>query len=152
MTKTEDNRIRRLYTMDNLPVLRSIDSETADLIYLDPLFNSGKQWKNPFGEGTRAAPLQDTWELPDTPADKEEALPMTSDTNFSLAAGAFTRDMSRVLRMARRLDAGTVYTKEYLADEMVSPFFWDSGRERRLEMLANYTRGKNIVINIGRVK
>ena len=46
MTKPEDNRIRRLYTMDNLSVLRSIDSETADLIYLDPPFNSGKQWKN----------------------------------------------------------------------------------------------------------
>ena len=30
MTKTEDNRIRRLYTMDNLPVLRCIDSETAE--------------------------------------------------------------------------------------------------------------------------
>ena len=42
MTKTEYNRIRQLYTLDNLPVLRCIDSKTADLIYLDPPFNSGK--------------------------------------------------------------------------------------------------------------
>ena len=46
MAKTEGDRIRRLYTMDNLPVLRSIDSETVDLIYLDLPFNSGKQRKN----------------------------------------------------------------------------------------------------------
>ena len=151
MTKTEDNRIRRLYTRDNLPVLWSIDSETVDLIYLNPPFNSGKQWRNPFVEGTKAAPLQDTWELPDTSADKEEALPMTSDTNFSLAAGAFTRDMSRAIRMARRLDTRTVYTNEYLASEIAYLFFWDSGRKKGLEILANYTRVKN-VINIGRVE
>ena len=43
---------------------------------------------------------------------------------------------------------------EYFAGEIASPF-WGAkksgiGRERGLETLANYTRVKNVVINIGR--
>ena len=38
----KDSFIRRIYTGDNLPILRGMDSETADLIYLDLPFNSGK--------------------------------------------------------------------------------------------------------------
>ena len=62
--------------MDNLPVLRSINSETVDLIYLDPPFNSGKQWENPIGEGKSLAlaSFKDTWELSDTHADEEYEL------------------------------------------------------------------------------
>ena len=76
MTQTKDNSIRRLYTMDNLPVLRSIDSETVDLIYLDSPFNSGKQWENPIGEGNKRAlaSFKDTWTLSDTHADEETLL------------------------------------------------------------------------------
>ena len=56
MTKAGDNRIRRLYTMDNLPVLRCIDSETTDLIYFDLPFNPGKQWENPAGKRNKRVP------------------------------------------------------------------------------------------------
>ena len=77
MTQAENNQIRLLYTMDNLPVLRSIDSD---------------------------------------------------------------------------LSAETVYN-EHFAGEMASPFGRVKkigiGRERGLETLANYTRVKNVVINIG---
>ena len=73
---TKKSSIRRLYTRDNLPVLRSMDSATVDLIYLDPPFNSGKQWENPIGEGDKKAlaSFKDTWELSDTHADEEYAL------------------------------------------------------------------------------
>ena len=33
---------RAFFTRDNLHVLRRIDDETIDLIYLDPPFNTGK--------------------------------------------------------------------------------------------------------------
>ena len=64
---------RAIYTGDNLPFLRSMDSETADLIYLDPPFNSGKQWANPVqAAGRRAmAEFKDTWDLSDIHADHE---------------------------------------------------------------------------------
>ena len=42
MTKTEDDRIRRLYTMGYLPVLRSINSQTVGLICFDPLSTPGE--------------------------------------------------------------------------------------------------------------
>ena len=78
MTKAKE-MIRRLYTHDNLPVLRSLDSESVDLIYLDPPFNSGKQWAKPIGEGDRraVASFKDTWELSDTHADEEYALSLS---------------------------------------------------------------------------
>ena len=40
-----------IYTLDNLRVLRGLNSECIDLIYLDPPFNTGKQWHNPIGAG-----------------------------------------------------------------------------------------------------
>lgn len=35
---------RTLFIADNLDVLRGMNSGTIDLIYLDPPFNSGKEW------------------------------------------------------------------------------------------------------------
>ena len=59
-----------------MPILRGMDSETADLIYLDPPFNSGKQWENPVEAGGRKAlaSFKDTWELSDSHPDEEYAL------------------------------------------------------------------------------
>ena len=52
------------------------------------------------------------------------------------------------------LDADTMYINEYFTGEMTSPFGGvkksGTGRERGLETLANYTRVKNVVINIGK--
>ena len=38
---------RTLFITDNLDIMRGMDSETIDLIYLDPPFNSKKQYKAP---------------------------------------------------------------------------------------------------------
>ena len=72
----KSSSIRCIYTGDNLPVLRSMDSATVDLIYLDPPFNSGKQWENPVNAGGKRAmaSFKDTWELSDTHADEEYSL------------------------------------------------------------------------------
>ncbi|MCH9705613.1 MAG: aldehyde dehydrogenase family protein [Proteobacteria bacterium] len=84
--------------------------------------------------------------------DEEEALAIANGTEFGLAAGVFTRDIDRALRLAQRLDAGTVYVNEYFIGEMASPFGGVKksgiGRERGLETLANYTRVKNVVIRV----
>ena len=131
MAQTDDNWIRRLYTMDNLPVLRSIDSETVDLIYLDPPFNSGKQWKNPIGEGNRRAlaSFKDTWELSDAHADEEyelslacpEAIPLINalyEINggswkaYLIYMGARLAEMRRILK-----PTGSIY---YHCDPVMS--------------------------------
>ena len=86
-------------------------------------------------------------------ADEDEALVVANGTDYGLAAGVFTQDIGRALRLASKIDAGTIYINEYFAGEMASPFGGVKksgiGRERGLETLANYTRIKNVVINIG---
>ena len=40
---------RTLWTGDNLDIMRGMNSETVDLIYLDPPFNSNKNYSAPIG-------------------------------------------------------------------------------------------------------
>lgn len=52
---------RTLFIADNLDIMRGIDSETVNLIYLDPPFKSGKQWKAPIGSPAEGAEFKDIW-------------------------------------------------------------------------------------------
>ena len=85
--------------------------------------------------------------------DEDEALAIANGTDYGLAAGVFTKDIGRALRLASKIDAGTIYINEYFAGEMASPFGGMKksgiGRECGLETISNYTRIKNVVINIG---
>lgn len=56
---------RTMFTGDNLFVLRGIDSDSVDLIYLDPPFNSKKAWSAPIGSKAAGAAFKDTWTLSD---------------------------------------------------------------------------------------
>ncbi|RVK34156.1 aldehyde dehydrogenase family protein [Sinorhizobium meliloti] len=46
-------------------------------------------------------------------ADEEEALALADHPTYGLAAGLFTRDLSRALGLTRRLQAGTVWVNRY---------------------------------------
>ena len=56
---------RTMWTGDNLPILRGMNSETADLIYLDPPFNSNRDYSAPIGSEAAGAAFKDTWTLED---------------------------------------------------------------------------------------
>ena len=56
---------RTLWTADNLDILRGINSESVDLIYLDPPFNSNKNYEAPVGSKAAGAAFKDTWTLSD---------------------------------------------------------------------------------------
>ncbi|CAN7541287.1 aldehyde dehydrogenase family protein [Rhizobium sp. LjRoot254] len=45
--------------------------------------------------------------------DEEEALMVADHPTYGLAAGLFTRDLSRAIRLTRRLQAGTVWVNRY---------------------------------------
>ena len=60
---------RTIYCHDNLPVLRGLDTGSIDLIYLDPPFNSKKQWNAPIGSNAEGASFKDKWQTKDI--DKE---------------------------------------------------------------------------------
>ena len=57
---------RTLWTADNLDVLRGLNSESVDLIYLDPPFNSNKSYEAPIGSRAVGAAFKDAWTLQDT--------------------------------------------------------------------------------------
>ena len=56
---------RTLWTRDNLDVLRGMHSETVDLIYLDPPFNSSKIYATPIGGEKAREEFKNTWTLDD---------------------------------------------------------------------------------------
>lgn len=56
---------KTIFTGDNLPILRGINSECIDLIYLDPPFNSNANYAAPIGSQAAGAEFKDTWSLSD---------------------------------------------------------------------------------------
>ena len=56
---------KTVWTGDNLGILRGMNSESADLIYLDPPFNSNRNYAAPVGSKAAGAAFKDTWTLSD---------------------------------------------------------------------------------------
>src|SRR5262249_53381568 len=84
----------------------------------------------------------------------EELLPVANDTNYGLAAGVFTRDISKAHRTAKRLRAGTVWINTYHVFDAAMPFggYKESGwgREMGSQVLNNYLETKSAVPARGR--
>ena len=55
-----------IFTGDNLPILRGMDDACVDLIYLDPPFNSNRNYAAPIGSKAAGAEFKDVWTLDDT--------------------------------------------------------------------------------------
>ena len=58
-----------IWTGDNLPILRGMNSESVDLIYLDPPFNSNTNYAAPIGSKAAGAAFKDTWTLSEVDAE-----------------------------------------------------------------------------------
>ena len=56
---------RTVFSNDNLLILRGLDTESVDLIYLDPPFNSNRNYAAPIGSEAAGAAFKDTWTLSD---------------------------------------------------------------------------------------
>ena len=100
-------RNRTVWTGDNLDILRGINSESVELIYLDPPFNSNKNYSAPIGSQAAGAAFKDAWTLDDVDeawhgeiADREPAL-YAIITAAGLAHGAGMK--SYLIMMAVRL-------------------------------------------------
>ena len=55
-----------IFTADNLDILRGMDSESVNLIYLDPPFNSNRHYEAPIGSAAAGAEFKDAWTFEDT--------------------------------------------------------------------------------------
>ena len=51
---------RTIWTGDNLDIMRGMNGETVDLIYLDPPFNSNEDYSAPIGSDGAIAAFKDT--------------------------------------------------------------------------------------------
>jgi aldehyde dehydrogenase (NAD+) len=85
--------------------------------------------------------------------DEEEVLKLANATRFGLAAGVWTRDLSRAHTMARRLQAGTVWINLYRAVTFNSPFggYKSSGlgRVNGSEAVDHYLQTKSVWCELG---
>ena len=57
--------IGRSFEGDNLDVMRGMNDGCVDLIYLDPPFNSNRDYAAPIGSEAAGAAFKDTWDLTD---------------------------------------------------------------------------------------
>ena len=56
---------RTIFTGDNLDVMRGLNSESIDLVYVDGPFNSNRNYAAPVGSKAAGAAFKDTWTLSD---------------------------------------------------------------------------------------
>ena len=57
---------KTVWTGDNLDILRGLNSDCVDLIYLDPPFSSNRNYAAPVGSAAAGAAFKDTWTLSDS--------------------------------------------------------------------------------------
>ena len=138
---------RTLWTGDNLDILRGMNSDCIDLIYLDPPFNSNRTYSAPIGSEAAGAAFKDSWTLDDVDlawhgeiAEREPALYGVID-----AAGlAHSKSMkSYLIMMGVRL----IELRRVLKDSGSIYLHCDSTASHYLKMLMDTVFGKDCFKN-----
>ena len=85
--------------------------------------------------------------------DEADAIRLANDSRYGLAAGVWTSDIGRALRMSKAIKAGTIWVNTYRVVSFMSPFggYKQSGigRESGLEAIKQYLQVKSIWVNAG---
>ena len=93
-----------IWTGDNLPILRGMNSESVDLIYLDPPFNSKANYAAPIGSKAAGAAFKDTWTLSEVDAEWVNLIEAKHPALYRVLLAAMTSsDKSYLAYMAARL-------------------------------------------------
>ena len=93
-----------VWTGDCLEIMRGMNSETVDLIYLDPPFNSNANYAAPIGSAAAGAAFKDTWSLSDVDAEWINLIEQKHPVVHRVLLAAMTdSDKSYLAYMAARL-------------------------------------------------
>ena len=93
-----------IWTGDCLDILRGMNSESVDLIYLDPPFNSKANYAAPIGSKAAGAAFKDTWTLSDVDAEWINLIEAKHPVLYRVLLAAMTgSDKSYLAYMAARL-------------------------------------------------
>ena len=109
---------KTIFTGDNLPIMRGMNSKSIDLMYLDPPFNSNVNYAAPIGSKAAGAEFKDTWTLSDVdntwldlietkyPALNRviHAAMTNSDKSYLIYMAVRLLEMKRILK-----DTGSIY-------------------------------------------
>ncbi len=87
--------------------------------------------------------------------DEEEVIARANATEFGLAAGVFTNDLTRAHRVIARLEAGTCWINHYNITPVELPFGGSKmsglGRENGRAAIEHYTQLKSVYVALGDV-
>ena len=157
---------RTLFTYDNLPVMQGINSECIDLIYLDPPFNSNRNYAAPLGSHAAGAAFTDTWTLDDIKKEWVEDIEADNKATWAsiVSAGHISGESTqayltymaiRLIEMRRILkDTGSIYlhcdptASHYLKLLMDSVF---GAKNFRSEIIWCRTGSHNSIRNYGSI-
>ena len=93
-----------IWTGDNLDIMRGMNSESVDLIYLDPPFNSKADYAAPIGSKAAGAAFKDTWTLTDVDVEWINLIEAKHPTLHRVLLAAMTAsDKSYLTYMAARI-------------------------------------------------
>ena len=85
--------------------------------------------------------------------DEAEALARANDTEYGLAAGVFTKDLSRAHRVAAGFEAGTCFINTYNDAPVEAPFGGSKqsgvGRENSKAAIEHYSQLKSVYVRMG---
>jgi (Z)-2-((N-methylformamido)methylene)-5-hydroxybutyrolactone dehydrogenase len=83
--------------------------------------------------------------------DEADAIRLANQTEHGLAAGIFTKDGARQMRMVKAVKAGIVWVNTYRAVSPIAEFGGMKnsgyGRESGMQAVYDYTRPKSVWIN-----
>ena len=109
---------KTIWTGDCLTIMRGMNSESVDLIYLDPPFNSNANYAAPIGSQAAGAAFKDTWTLTDVDVEWINLIEAKYPTLYRVLLAAMTNSdksylaymVARILEMQRLLKpTGSLY-------------------------------------------
>ena len=88
MSNAPNFKSNTIWTGDNLRVIRGINSNTVDLLYLDPPFNSNRNYSAPVGSKAAGAAFKDMWTLSDIDENEHGELAERSPATYEVIRAA----------------------------------------------------------------